>query len=355
MRIHVFDIGNSFLKSEVWQVAENGNTKLCRSHHTPASRHMSENLQTIQHAVDSHEQDAIIFLSMSDNVVWENARGDIIWIPAQEPTHNYARLDKRPPYRETGKSVSMDWQGIYNKLMFIEQQCHFGAGFKNMRILPFSGMCAAWLCGDKSFNNWDITHASNSGVFSYQLPSADERFPNSGWHPCISAFIDRNWISEKILPSCHSLTMKDGTPVLIGGHDTTFANAMHPAAYGSRPYISAGTWVTVSVESSVRPNWEDTEGARYVIAPNGAILKQLCFPSPTTDKRFSEAVAKIVDYLHRHLPEKTDVPISIFGGWRQKMYDAIAPLLLPNHKPRLEHAHYLTEQAAVFTARSFND
>lgn len=258
---------------------------------------------------------------MSDNIVWEY-EGIKRWIPAQEPTHNYARNTDLPLFRESGKPKAEGWGGIFDKLALVKTQIHFGAGFRSIRILPFSGMCASHLANDKKFNNWDKTHATNSGVFNYQIPNPlDERFPINGWHDCISDIIDNGWIGEEILPCDHILRTPDGKPILIGGHDTTFANALH-TPYSTKPYVSAGTWITASVESSLRPNWND-EGARYITAPNGAILKQICFAAPTNEAGREKAASRIIKFFEKNLAEGTTMPIPVFGGWRQTFFEKI--------------------------------
>ena len=343
MRIQVFDIGNSHLKCDIWDFTHpTSPPNLIYSNHTPTSRDMKDNLEVIQSYYDRNKKEAVIVLSMSDSIVYESPEGKPIWIPAGEPTHPYARLETKPPYRETGKPHREVLDGCFNQLRMVMTQMRSNNFYKS-RILPFSGYVAAHLAGDKKFNKWDITHASNSGVFSYQLPSNDERFPKSGWHPCIEDIIEAGYINREIVKSDHILIAKDGTPILVGGHDTTFANALD-IPYSTKPYISCGTWLTASVESSVRPNWKD-EGARYIIAPNGAVLKQLCFESAQTDEGKVNAAKRIQDFLTKHTDG--NVPITIFGRWRKTFRELINDEIL-DRPILMTHNNYLTEQAAVY-------
>ena len=346
MKIQVFDLGNTYIKCDIWDIEGGRDPKLLYNHHTPTSKDMKQNLEVCQNAYNHNEKDAVIVISMSDSVVYESPEGQYRWIPAGEPTHPYARRETLPPYRETGKPHAEVLQGVFNQLRMVMTQVNL-RGFSKMRILPMSGAVASYLAGDKSFKNWDITHASNSGVFNYQIKNpTDERFPKRGWHYCIEDIIDAGIISEAILPSHHVLHARDGTPILLGGHDTTFVNGLH-TPYTTKPYISCGTWLTVSVEASLRPDWKD-EGARYVVAPNGAVLKQLCFPSPTTDSAKIMALQRTHDFLCKHLPEGTEVPIRIFGSWRNTFHQMTLPLL--KFQITCMHSNYLTEQAAYYAS-----
>lgn len=349
MRVQVFDIGNSFLKHYLIEIQDGRDPKFFCDHHTPTSKDFSENMEVIRHAYQHQEKDIVILLSMSDSVVWESAEGYKQWIPAQEPTHPYARLDQLPPYNETGKPQGEILSGVFNQLQLIKTQVN-SQGFKKIRILPFSGFVAAELAGDKYFNAWDISHASNSGVFNYKIHNPyDERFPLNGWHACIQDIIDRGWISEKILPCDHVLHAPDGTPIMIGGHDTTFMNALH-GIYSSKPYISCGTWLTASVESDISRDWKD-EGARYVVAPNGSILKQLCIPAPTTDTGKFEAVGRIYDFFEKHLIAKTQSPIRVVGSWRHPLHHILSAFTTFEFSKM--HDKYLQEQAARYAVARY--
>ena len=343
MRVQVFDIGNSHLKSEAWEIdGESG--KLVHDNHVPTPKDVRDSFEHIRTEYNHVEKDAVIVLSMSDSIVYESPSGYPVWLPSHEPTHPYARREQLPPYRETGKPHGEVLQGVFNQLLMVKPLL-LNKGFSKTRILPFSTFIAASLAGDKSWRKWDLTHASNSGVFSYQLPSSDARFPNSGWHPCIEDILEQGWIDREIVRSDHVLPAEvEGTPILVGGHDTTFANANH-GIYSTKPYISCGTWLTVSVESSVRPNWVD-DGARYVAAPNGAILKQLCFPSPSSVIGKRDAAKRVSNFLSKHL--QTERPITVFGNWQKGFIEYLSGVSA--FKFQGTHANYLSEQAARFAA-----
>ena len=347
MIIQIFDIGNSMSRGFIYDVGVDS-VSLIRCDRWTTKTDFESNLVNVQQSLGKNV-DAIMFITSSDNfVVWGNEA--MKWVKAQDDGD--ADIPPRPLFRETGKTEAHDWQGIHDKLFQITGN--------PQKVLPVSAAYAARIVEDTSFRSWDITHASNSGVFSYQLPSVDARFPNSGWHPCVDRFIESDWFDRKILPCDHIVGTYNGAKVLLGGHDTTFAVA-NQIPYSTKPYISCGTWTTVSVESSVRPNWED-KGQRYLIAPNGAILKQLCFPSEKDDP---EVPYKVADYINKNvLPSgtKTDIQgkyignstrISLFGSWRHALHQKIVPLL-PGRNICIETEDYLTQQAASYVARSIS-
>lgn len=351
MRIQVFDIGNSHLKCDIWEILEAAPAKLVYNHHTPTSRNMSENLKVIYNAYHHNEKEGVIVISMSDNTVWESPEGYVRWLPAQEPTHEYARLEELPPYQETGKPKKEILNGVFNHLQLIKTQINSRMFGKKVRILPMSGFVASSLADEKSFNHWDLTHASNSGVFNYQISNVhDPRFPKSGWHSCIADILERGWIHRNILPSSHILKAPDKTPIVLGGHDSTFANALH-GIHSSKPYVSCGTWWTASVESELSRHWKD-EGARYIVAPNGSILKQLCRPAIPHE---NAATAKtICRFFSNHLIKETQSPIRVFGAWRETMYETLCSLN-SGFEFELMHENYLSEQAARYAAKCIQE
>lgn len=326
MKILVFDVGNSFLKANIWDMSSD-EPQILYDNHTPTSKKMQDNLEVIDNVHRNHEKDAVIILSMSDSVVYESKSGQRIWIRAQEPTHEYARIDQLPPYYETGKPKGEVLSGVFNQLQMIKTMVQ-AQGFGNTRILPMSTYIAAHLAVNPKFNNWDITHASNSGVYNYRIPNpVDLRYPKNGWHSCIDDIIDAGWIGREILPCHYKLETPEGTAVLIGGHDTTFVNALD-IPFSTKPYVSCGTWLTASVESDVLPDkegepkrWID-DGSRYILAPNGAVLKQICVPSPTSDVGKHDLANRILDFFDKHLV--TDEPIQIFGGWHRSYYEMLS-------------------------------
>ncbi len=358
MKIQVIDVGNTFLKVNIWEMIEGETPKLRYDHHTPTSKDMRDNLEVIDNAYANQEQDAIIILSMSDSVVYENKEGQRIWIPAGEPTHPYARLDQLPPYRETGKPQGEILSGIFNQLQMVKTMVQT-QGFGNTRILPMSTYIAAHLAVNPNFNNWDITHASNSGVYNYRIPNPNDlRYPNNGWHQCIDDIIHCGHIGKEILPCNFTLKTPEGIPVLIGGHDTTFANATH-IPFSTKPYISCSTWLTISIESEVLPDkegeppkWID-DGTRYVVAPNGAVLKQICVPSPQHRMGKIEVAERTLKFLEKHLMPDTTAPILIFGGWRNVYHELLANASTP-FEFETTGPHHLSECAAHYAYKSLN-
>ena len=347
MKIQVIDIGNTSIKFDVWEIGKD-TPKLLTHYIAGTSRDMKENLEIINRAYDITQKDGTIILSMSDSTVYETPEGSIRWLPAQEPTHPYARLDSLPAYRETGKPHREILSGILNQMQMIKTQMNTRGFRHKVRILPMSGFVASWLAGDKSFRSWDITHASNSGVFNYQIANLyDPRYPMSGWHACINDILDAGYIDRKILRCDHVFKTVNG-PILLGGHDTTFANGMH-GIYSAKPYISCGTWLTVSTESDISRNWKD-EGARYLVAPNSSILKQICFPSPTESEGLEGAARRVNDFISKHLILETQSPIRIFGPWREVMCDKLAAI--SEYKFFTTRDHHLSEQAALYAHKA---
>ena len=107
----------------------------------------------------------------------------------------------------------------------------------------------------------------------------------------------------------------------MGGHDTTFANAAD-IPYSTKPYVSCGTWTTVSVETSLRRDGFIDDGqTRYILAPNGALLKQLCFKSGISE---AEATAEIViGFLSDNFKGATAAEVAVFGAWSSDLVTAL--------------------------------
>lgn len=352
MKIQVFDVGNTFTKDTCFEIKDGGDSldsRCVTSGKRATLPNMLDTFHLLDRVLDENQPDAAIFLSMSDNItLLQNSTA--VWIPASEPRHPYAPPETRPPFAQTGTSPFSSWQGITNTLALARRMI---TGFTRVRVLPVSAACAAHLAGENYFNTWDITHASNSGIFSFQIPSPDPRYPQSGWHPYAYEYIERGWINKDIVKCNYPLKhKKTGIPLLIGGHDSTFANA-NDIPFSTKAYISLGSWMTASVESSVRPDWVDAEenDERYLIAPNGSILKQICFENVGAARQKD----KLVDFMKRHLTHTTS-PILIFGGW-DGIEDASASICKSLGKDGFRWAlkkdpHFLSECAATYAYNS---
>ena len=308
MRVMVIDIGNSNLKIHIWE----GN-KLIYNHLTPSSPKFSDNLAFIDNAYkNSRQADAHIILSMSDSVIFERADGVPIRLQHNEPSHSYFTGDL-PAYVECGLPRATALNGMLNQVSMVKTLLRAERGFRKnpKRILPPSTYIAAHLAGERDFNNWEITHATNSGFFNHQKANPhDERFPLSGWHQCVDDVIEDGFINEKIL-----LPQDKVGEIMLGGHDTTFASALD-TPHATKPYISCGTWITVSRETAVSRKWKD-DGTRNVASPGGTILNQLCIPSGHEGK--NKALAHI-----RKTFTKYSAPIKVFGSWANSFLDVFS-------------------------------
>ena len=349
MRVMVIDIGNSNLKIDIWR-----DDTLIYNHATPTSDKFSENLAVIDNAFLKREHDAVIVLSMSDSVIYETASGEPIRLQYHEPSHPWF-TGELPSYVECGLSRATALNGMLNQVSMIKHLFHAERTFRKnpKRILPVSAYIAAHLAGQKDFNSWDLTHATNSGFFNGQKPSkGDSRFPLAGWHKCVDDIIEDGLIDEKILGSYDQLDQY----IFIGGHDTTFANALD-VPYATKPYISCGTWLTVSRETAVSRNWKD-DGTRNVAAPNGSMLNQLCIPGDTHGK--NRALAHIKKHFTKYY-----APVRVFGSWANSFFSEIeqhSGVEVPGHDPisndilsqiefELMPKNYLSKTAAQFVQK----
>ena len=248
--------------------------------------------------------DSVIVLSYSDSIVAEGKNGrinDISW-KVQQLHKVYA--DRIPPYTISGKPVNSELSGMAMQLVSLQEQ--YGLNVIK-RILPVSTFAAAELAGDLAWNQWDITHASNSGMWDHLA---------GYWASEMEPFLEAGVIGEKVVKPSETVVCGTGTPILIGGHDSVFANA-NDVPYSSKPYLSVGTWVTASIESYFEKR--DTHSrTRFVCAPNGTTLEQLCFH---VDAGHDLAYDRTIDFFEERMPSnaKTHYPvINIFGGWSEE-------------------------------------
>ena len=315
MLIMVIDIGNSNLKIHIWRMGRS--PSLIYDHVTPTSPRFADNLEVIDNAFKNREADGYIVLSMSDSIIYETATGEPIRLQHNEPSHPYFRGDL-PSYVECGLPRANPLGGMLNQVSMVKHLLRSEHGFRKnpKRILPVSTYVATHLAKHLEFNQWDITHATNSGFFNSQrVNPTDDRFPLAGWHKCVDDIIEDELLNPSILPSHHRI----GNKVFIGGHDSTFANAMD-VPYGTKPYISCGTWLTVSRETAVSRNWKD-DGTRNIAAPNGAMLNQLCVPSDR------HSTNKAIAHIKKHFT-KYSASIRIFGAYAKTVFNEFDQLRL---------------------------
>ena len=252
----------------------------------------------------------IMIISFSDAVFYDTDDGALHQLLPLDDIRQHPEL---PPYQETGKPRNSQLVGIGNQLLHIRDT----VGLENVRkILPPSLFVAAHLTGNTEWKRWDITHASNSGMWDYK---------HARWHQAMQPFFEAGVIDEEVVKPSEVLwhSHEIGYPeikFLCGGHDTVFANA-NDVPYSTKPYVSLGTWVTASAESEFR-KLDSRHPSRFVIAPNGTTLHQLCFKSNV------ENLSYAVKFLEK---KQLSAPVRVFGGWAEAAF------------PQLEKSHLEVE------------
>jgi len=249
----------------------------------------------------------ILPISYSDSIWYLTKDGEAHHIPVFS---DIKQQEDVPHYNVSGKPKNSQLLGIAHQLMHLKKN----VGLENIKtILPTSTFVAAMLTGKNYWNTWDRTHASNSGMWDYE---------NNRWCQQMQPFIQAGVIRHKVVnPDCilHIEPSRE-QKWLIGGHDSVFAVA-NDTPYSAKPYLSLGTWITASVEGWFKHRAENNT-TRFVIAPNGTILEQLCFRA--NENQHDKAIRKTMAFFERRLPKGTQPRrINVFGGWSkdgQKMW-----------------------------------
>ena len=208
MKILVLDIGNSNTKCGIYQVSEKCvDTLHFKSVPTPDTA--LEMLQAGKSLIDDvlHLTDVIIPTSFGDSLMYTDLESEAQII---KPLDMYPNVSV-PPYAVTGYPVTK-LPGICRLYKTIARKQHKGA------ILPVSTYFAGWLCGS-SLNPWDITHASNSGMWTQKQQQL------------IS-------VNLTIVHPDHTVGVYRGAKIMIGGHDIAFID--------EDCYVHCGTWIIVS-------------------------------------------------------------------------------------------------------------
>ena len=271
----------------------------------------------------------IMIISFSDAVFYDTDDGTFNQI------HPLSAIDPHPelpPYQETGNPGNSQLSGIGNQLFHLRDT----VGLKNVRkILPPSLFVAAHLTGTTEWKQWDITHASNSGMWDYK---------RGEWHQAMESFFEAGVIGKEVVkPSevlwhSHEIGYHE-IKFLCGGHDTVFANA-NDVPYSTKPYISCGTWLTASAESEFR-KLDSRHPSRFVIAPNGTTLHQLCFKSN----------AKDISYAVKFLEKKhLSAPVRVFGGWAEEAIGQLESKTLEFELMEQDNFSYLHSQAMRYAS-----
>lgn len=277
---------------------------------------------------ESHDRllpiDRVMVISFSDAIFYEKTDGSFHQLDYIDfvPVH-----PECPPYQITGKPTNSPLNSIANYLLHLRDT----VGLENIkRILPPSAFIASSLAGNSDWKTWDITHASNSGMWDYEKEK---------WHQAMDPFFEAQVISEKVVP-CHALVSECSSEVkyLVGGHDSTFVNA-NDTPYSTKPYLSLGTWTTASAEAPFQ-KLDQHHPSRFVIAPNGTILHQLCIQSG------EHSLQQGLKFLERkHL----SAPVKVFGGWAKEAVAQLKSDTVLFRCVEVPEPTFLHQQAAIYT------
>ena len=294
MSVAIIDIGCSFVKSYLVK-----DDKVFSSFRLKTSHEdLFTDAMTCFDNVKSDESESAIVISTSDCVVWESIDGEVGVVRHEHPPY---WCDGLTPYNKSGHPRYDKLRGAGNQMLDTLQK----PGLSRVkRILPISAYVATLIADNPEWNGWDLTHATNSGLYDYD---------KGGWADEAQPFIDAGVIDAKIYPCDTLVEGNTFRRVYLGGHDSVFANAIE-FPYSTKPYISCGTWTTVSVEYDMEKGIPGGRGKiRYIAAPNGAILQQLCFPSDPEELDLS--VKKIIGFLNEafyHIPADAEVKVFWF-------------------------------------------
>ena len=257
--INVIDVGCSFIKSYLL----NEEHELQQTYRLPNEESaLFENIMMCFDCCGREGATSAIVISLSDSVVWEDMDGNPNWIHYDTPD---CWMEGLTPYEKSGHPRNDKLRGAANQMLSLVDN----VGFDNIRrILPVSAYVATLLADNPDWNGWDLTHATNSGFYDYT---------KEGWAKEAEAFIEAGLIDEKIYPADMLVEGNTFRRVFLGGHDSVFSNAVD-IPYSSKAYVSCGTWLTVSIPYDMDQGISHSQNVRYIAAPNGQVLKQICFP-----------------------------------------------------------------------------
>lgn len=354
MKSFVLDIGNSNMKLYGYDLL-NIEDPQCWSevHRTPTE--FSELLESAVNLLGNatgggHPPDSLIVLSFGDSICYETKYGEITGLRADHPIAFQKRL---PSYERSGKPRLDDLKGAGNQMLYLAKDSHLDLD-DIYRILPWSTLIAAKIADDESWKTWDWTHASNSGLYD---------FKEGKWLPEADIFIEKGIIDAKVVAPDTEIPrpMNRNCNLHIGGMDTVFANALD-TVYSSKPYISCGTWTTVSVESDI-DNLRPPLRSRFILSPCGSTLEQECFLSQESEFGMESTVQRIKKFLDRKLGFHvglTSIPkIRVFGSWADHLLPYLeAELGNESYIPQFEFVNveskssFLHERAARYALKN---
>ena len=328
--MNVIDVGCSFIKS---YIVAGDDVVHCERIKTNFDTMAEDTMRLFERSAKIHTQSSIV-ISTSDSVVGEDNSGNVKWLEHQFPRYWRGRSTS---YKKSGHPQNNDLKGAANQMREIVKI----AGLMKMkRILPVSTYIATLLADNPDWNGWDLTHATNSGFYDYD---------KAGWADEAQPFIDAGVIDAKIYPCDTLVEGNTFRRVFLGGHDSVFANAVD-IPYSTKPYISCGTWTTVSAPYDMERGIPDRGNARYIAAPNGVVLKQYCFPSdPDELDRSAKTIFRFFNDFERP-------SIKIFGSWSKEMYNILSDryaLLMDWIEPhKFWGCLHLPKQAASYVRKS---
>lgn len=321
MDVFVLDIGCTNLKGlvfrlnevmEHWVIPTPENT----SELSEACLSMYGNATNEGYTINRH-----IVISHSDGIIYEEQDGTPHRLA---PDFDIPFQTGLPLASLTGKPQQPDLKGVGNQLLWLSNQ-----GVSPRRVLPVSTYIAATLCGNNDWIQWDITHASNSGVYNQHEMT---------WHPIVENLIDQGAIGEVILPPNARIPNSLGIDMCVGGHDTLFA-----VSEKVTPYVSCGTWVTASVPviegSRILSQPPAPPYTRYLRSPDGTLLRQICFANNAdTPKHITNHISVL----------ELGVEIPLFGSWAADLYRRLRDTRYECFVNVDPDGTYLPRQAALY-------
>lgn len=350
MKTFVLDIGNSNVKLygydfesdpiQFWQESVKTGKDSVAIH---------ENVRNlVNNAIGGNQHpDHLIVLSFGDSICYETKYGEITGLRADYPIEFQKDL---PGYEESGHPRLEALKGAGNQMLWLANNSHLELDDIH-RILPWSTMIAAELVDNKNWKTWDWTHAANSGLYDFR---------EGKWLPTADKFIESGVIDARVV-SPDTVIPGPDYPMLVhvGGMDTVFANALD-TVYSSKPYISCGTWTTVSVESDI-DNLRPPLKSRFILSPCGSTLEQECFLSEDSEFGVESTVQRIKKFLDRKLGFHvglTSIPdIRVFGSWASHLIPYLRKVGQESTIPQFEFVNvedetsFLHERAARFAIK----
>lgn len=288
MDILVLDVGNSYIKGYVYR--HSPETQILVDLKIPTPRRFDAIFETCWEIVsgvvnkEGVDLSGVIVSAFSDALVTENDEGETKIIFALDPGQE--NVSYNLPYTLTGYT-SM-FPNLYARLRCV----HLHDSVR--RALPVSAMVAAHLCDNRDWKHWDITHASNSGMWD----QVKHRWLTSEYEDIID---------PEVVPCSAVVGEVEGIPVLVGGHDALFC-----CANKCQSYVVTGTWTIASLpQGHFQPDPDAETRVRWLRDPKGCLHKQMNFKTPEvlTDDLYD----KVAGFL------KSEQKIAVAGAFAHQM------------------------------------